>query len=63
MTHPYPVKWVLIKRFADLTGYTDKAVRRKLDQGVWVEGVHYKRGKDGRILINLEAYDEWVSAA
>lgn len=53
-------KYVLIVKFADDTGYSDKAVRRKIEDGVWVEGVHYRRAPDGRIHIDTEAYEKWV---
>lgn len=59
----YPVKWVLIKRFAELTGHSENAVRQKIEKGVWCDGVEWKRGPDGRIRISVEAYDEWVNAA
>lgn len=55
------IRWVLIKRFAALTGYTEDAVRAKIHSGVFVEGVHYRKAPDGRIAINLEVYDRWVA--
>ena len=54
------VKWVLPRKFAELTGYTEEAVRHKIKGGVWPEGRIWKKGPDGRILINLQAYDRWV---
>lgn len=59
----YPVKWVLVKRFAELTGHSEKAIYHKMDAGIWVEGVHFKKCEDGRVRLNLEAYDKWVDAA
>jgi hypothetical protein len=50
---------VLIGRFADLTGYTQKAVRRKIEEGVWLEGLHWFRNPDGRITMSLSAYTRW----
>jgi hypothetical protein len=44
----------------ELTGYTEKAVRGKIYEGVWVEGKHFRRAPDGNICINLEAYEAWV---
>ena len=55
----YSPKFVRIPRFAELTGFTEKAVRKNIEAGVWVEGIHYS--KKGRIiLMNLEAYDKWA---
>lgn len=59
----YPVQHVRIKRFAELTGYTENAVRQKIEKGVWAEGRHYKKAPDGRVLIDLEAFDQWVNDA
>lgn len=54
------LKWVLIPLFSNLTGYTERAVRSKIDQGVWVEGRHFRRAPDGRITMNLPEYYKWV---
>lgn len=56
-------KWVLTPRFCELTGYSKKAVDRKRESGVWAEGIHWKKGPDKHIFINLEAYEEWVETA
>jgi hypothetical protein len=55
-----PVRFVRIKKFIELTGYTEKAVRGKIHEAVWLEGKHFRRAPDGNICINLEAYDAWV---
>ena len=36
-------RYVRIKRFAELTGYTEKAVYRKIADGVWIQGREYRR--------------------
>jgi hypothetical protein len=51
-------KWVTIRRAAELTGHTEKAVRRKIEIGVWPEGVWKRVG--GRVYINLDSFDLWV---
>jgi hypothetical protein len=55
------LEWVLIPAFANLTGYSEKAVRRKIEDGVWLEGKHYKKAPDGRITMNLQEYYKWVA--
>jgi hypothetical protein len=32
-------KWVRIRKAAEATGYTEKAIRQKIDKGVWLQGV------------------------
>jgi hypothetical protein len=54
------LEWTLIPVFCSLTGYTPKAVQRKIQSGVWIEGRHYRRAPDGHITMNLQAYYEWV---
>lgn len=57
---PINVRYVLVPLFCALTGYTDKAVRRKIQEGKWIEGRHYRRAPDGHITMDLEAYYRWV---
>lgn len=53
-------RYVRIPVAAALTGYTQKAIRRKIEDGVWQEGQQYRRAPDGNILIDLEAFEKWV---
>ena len=54
------ITYVRVSRFAELTGYTEKAARRKMEEGVWTEGKHFRRAPDGSVLINLREYEKWV---
>lgn len=54
------MRYVLIARFAELSGYTVKAVQGKIATGAWVEGREYKRAPDGHILVDLQGYEKWV---
>ena len=54
------VQWILIPVFCALTGYTDKAVRRKIADGIWIQGKHYQKAPDGHITMNLMGYYKWV---
>lgn len=43
---PFPIvqlRWMLVPLFCSLTGYTEKAVRRKIEDGVWVQGRVWQR--------------------
>ena len=55
------LKFVTIPLFLALSGYSDKAVRRKIEDGVWIQGVHYRKAPDGRIHIDMPAYYDWVA--
>lgn len=54
------MNWVVIKKLAELTGYTENAIRAKIKQGVWLWGKHWRKAPDGRILFNLKAIEAWV---
>ena len=53
-------RFVVIRLAATLTGLTEVAIRKKIEKGVWAEGIHYRRAPDKRIYIDLEAYVKWV---
>lgn len=54
------MRYIRIALFTALTGWTDKAVRRKIQDGVWVEDREYRRAPDGNVLIDVEGYNRWV---
>lgn len=56
------MRYVRVSKFCELTGYTDKAVRRKIQEGVWKAGREFRRAPDGTILIDMEGYARWVEA-
>jgi hypothetical protein len=58
--HLEPARYVLIELAATLTGYTRKAIERKIERGDWAEGQVWRRAPDGRILIDLEGYKKWA---
>ena len=50
---------IQLKRYAELSGYTEKALRDKISTGVWIEGLHYYRAPDHHILINVKEVEKW----
>lgn len=54
------VRYVRVRKFAELTGYTEKAVYHKIESGVWMEGREFRRAPDGVILIDLQGVERWV---
>lgn len=49
-----------IPLFCQETGYSEKAVARKIEDGVWVEGREYVRAPDGRLLIDMDGFNKWA---
>lgn len=56
----YPVRHVKLSKFEELTGYTANSVHQKIKTGAWAEGREYIKAPDGRVLVDLERYDEWA---
>jgi hypothetical protein len=55
-------RYVLLPLANLLTGYTVKAMERKIERGDWQEGKVWKRAPDGRILIDVLGYQRWVES-
>ena len=60
--HEHPSRWVLVNRFAEVTGYSENAVRHKVKGGIWVEGRIWRKAPDGRIFLNLAEFERWVES-
>nr|WP_244322835.1 excisionase [Paraburkholderia dipogonis] len=43
-----------------MTGLTPKAIRRKIEEGKWVEGKEFFRTPDGGVLISIQGFVRWV---
>ena len=54
------LRYLTIAKFATESGYSEKAIRHKMYDGTWEEGKVWRRAEDGRILIDVRGYEEWV---
>ena len=54
------MRYVRINLFAQQSGFTEKAIRRKIEDGIWVQNREYRKAPDGAILIDIEGYNQWV---
>ena len=57
---PARADYVTIPIAAAITGYSVKAIRRKIEAGVWLEGREFRRAPDGHVLISVKGYELWV---
>ena len=55
-------RYVLLPLANLLTGYSVKAMERKIERGDWQEGKVWRRAPDGRILIDVLGYQRWVES-
>ena len=53
-------RYVLLPLANLLTGYSIKAMERKIERGDWQEGKVWKRAPDGRIVIDVVGYQRWI---
>jgi hypothetical protein len=53
-------RYVLLPLANLLTGYSVKAMERKIERGDWQEGKVWRRAPDGRILIDIVGYQRWI---
>lgn len=54
------VRYLLIPTFCAVTGYTLKAVERKRQDGIWVEGKVWHKAPDGHVMMDMEGFNKWV---
>lgn len=57
------MKYVTIKKFSELSGYSPDAIRSKIKRGDWLKDKVWKKAPDERILINIEGYEHWVETS
>ncbi|MDE2176464.1 MAG: excisionase [Betaproteobacteria bacterium] len=58
-----PAPYVTIALAAVITGLSEKAIRRKIEDGKWLEGREFHRSPDGGIFISIKGYAQWVEKA
>jgi hypothetical protein len=56
-----PAPFVTIPLAATITGLSEKAIRRKIEDGKWLEGREYRRAPDGGVFISIEGFCKWVA--
>ena len=57
---PPPSRYVLMSLATLMTGYTVKAMQRKIERGDWQEGKVWRRAPDGHVLIDMQGYQRWA---
>ena len=63
---PQPVflaadRYVTIKVYSAISGFTVKAIQRKIENGVWVERREFVRAPAGHIFIDREGVQQWLT--
>lgn len=55
-------RYQTIKKFSEATGYTERAIRTKIQDGIWRLGEVWIKAPDNRVLICVEGYESWVES-
>lgn len=55
-----PAPYVTVALAAAITGLSEKAIRRKIEDGKWIEKREFVRSPDGTIFISLKGFERWV---
>jgi hypothetical protein len=55
-----PAPYVTIPLASSITGLTEKAIRRKIEDGKWLDGREFRRSPDGGVFISIKGYQAWV---
>lgn len=58
----HPAQYVTVALAATITGLSEKAIRRKMQDGKWLEGREYRKSPDGGIFISIKGYVAWVES-
>jgi hypothetical protein len=53
---------VTLVKFKELSGYTPKAVTRKIEDGVFLEGYEVVKAPDRKWLVSIEGYERWAAS-
>ena len=55
-----PDRFVTVKLYAIVSGYSESAIRSKIKEGVWVADREYIRAPDGHLFIDREGVQRWM---
>jgi hypothetical protein len=56
------VNYQTIRKFSQDSGYSEDAIRAKINRGVWRESEVWTYAPDGRVLISVRGYEAWVES-
>lgn len=57
-----PARYVTIAGAATAMGLSEGSVRKRIERGIWLERVHYRKAPDNRIYIDLKAIEAWIES-
>lgn len=58
-----PARYVTIKGAATAMGLSEGSIRKRLERGIWLENLQWRRAPDSRIYIDMRAVEAWIESA
>ena len=56
----HAARFVTIPLAATITGLTEKAIRRKIEDGKWLVGREVFKSPDGGIFVSIKGFEDWI---
>jgi len=56
------VNIITFKRYAELSGYSEEAIRQKYKKGIWQLCKQIKKAPDGRLMIDIKEVEKWIQS-
>lgn len=56
----FPVKWMRLEAYCAASGEAQEVVRKRIRDGEWAAGMHYKRTNPRTAWINLQEVTKWI---
>jgi len=53
-------KWVRAKIIVAIFGYSQDAIAKKRQQGIWLEGKVWRKAPDNTLMYSPDAIDNWI---
>lgn len=50
-----------VKKFSELSGLTEEAIRQYMKKGIWLRDVHWCKAPNGRIFIVTKVANQWIA--
>ncbi|MFM2317969.1 MAG: hypothetical protein RLZZ215_590 [Pseudomonadota bacterium] len=55
-------EYITIKKFAEISGLTEEAIRQYIKKGIWIKGTHWIKSPNvNRNYIVVKAVNQWIA--
>lgn len=55
-------EYTTIKKFSEISGLTEEAIRQYIKKDIWIRDVHWVKGPNRRNFIVVKAVNQWISS-